>query len=55
MISQHQVYEVFITRMINLGLLKEVIPYIRSIIRLDYKDKSYNAIYLILMIINLSS
>lgn len=47
-------YEVFIARMVELNLIQPVIPYIRKILELDFPDKEFNTLYLVLLVLRIS-
>ncbi len=53
-ITLHQIYEYVIIKLINCNKLKEVLPIIRSILTIEIADTTYNAIYMMLFIIQIS-
>lgn len=53
-ISLHQIYEYFIIKFINCNKLKEVLPLIRKLLELEIADTTYNIVYMIIFVINVS-
>ena len=54
LISKHQVYEIFIMRMIELDLVQSVIPFIRKILAIEFPNPQYNTLYLILLVLRIA-
>lgn len=54
-VTLHQVYEIFIIKLLNDNRVKQVLPLTKTIMTLAVSDKTYNIIFPILIIMNISA